>query len=208
MTKQETITKFELYMDDTTELSSQEESDLYDKVLDAIYRNRPWEILKTSYTATQSTSLAYIDLPANFAFFVQNHNYSEINADADGPVVFVGSAYTPYKIVSWSDRRQYRNRDGFCYVDIANMRLYFTVQPATAQSIEFDYYGLPTHLGLTESPVFPEDFHDTIYHGMCIEDNIIQQSDKAKSYAAENKTLYDNGIKDIAFWNANLIQIN
>src|SRR3954465_11890058 len=126
MTKAETIAAFNLYIDDTSELSTTEESNLYDKVLNFIYRSRPWEILKKAYTGTQSTTLPYIALPTDFSFLVQNHNYTDINASADGPVVFVGTAYSPYKVVSWSDRRQYLNQDGYCYIDIINRRLYFT----------------------------------------------------------------------------------
>jgi len=207
MTKQEIITKFHLYMDDTSELSTAEEQALFDKIYSKVMTDRPWEISKNSATGTLSTSVPYVTLPTRFAFVTDNANYSGNTEYAVGPVVFVGDNFTPYKIVSYSDRRQYRDRDGFAYVDVRNNQLVFTKQPATALSYEFDYIEFPAQLAVGASPVFPSDYHDIIYHGMCVDDFVIQQSDKARSYAGENRAMYEDFLGRMAMWNSRLIQI-
>jgi hypothetical protein len=206
-TAQEIITGFELQIDDTTDLSSTEELALANKICDDIYALLPWEFLKKPFTGTTSTTVDYIALPSDFQYIVQNANYTDASYPASRPVVFVGTEYRPYELVSWSDRRQYREKDGYCYVDIVNSRLYFTKQPASSESVEFDYIHIPTHMTLTDSPIFPARFHDAVKYGMAVEDSIIQQSDKAKSYAAENKQLYKGAIDDMRYWNSQLIQL-
>lgn len=206
MTKQEIITKFELFMDDTTELSSQEESDLFDKWYAFVLNDRPWEFMKKSATGTLSTSVPYVTLPTDFSYLVSNNNVTNINEEAHLPVVFVGDNYVPYKVVSWSDRRAYRNQDGYCYVDIGTGRLYFTLQPASALSYEFDYKARPSALAsLSDSPIFTE-YNDVLYHLMCSDDFVIQQSDKAKSYKNENEEKAAALMQQLRYWNANLIQ--
>lgn len=208
MTKAEIIAKFHLFMDDTSELSSQEESDLFDKIHAAVAADRPWEIYRKAFTGTQSTSVDYVALPSDFAYLLQNHNYTEDDAEAHRPVVFVGTSFIPYPVVNYGDRRQYRNKEGYAYIDIVNSRLVFTKQPGSAQSVEFDYSSAPEALELNESPAIPERFHDIYYHLMCVDDFIIQQSDKAKSYAAENRTRAADYYASMSLWNANLVQIN
>lgn len=206
MTKTQIIAKFNLFMDDTSELSSQEESDLFDKKYNKVCTDRPWEWLRKAATGTLSTSVPYVALPSDFAHMLSNHNYTESSEEADFPVVFVGASYKPYKVISMGDRRQYRDRDGYCYIDIVNSRLYFTKQPTVADTYEFDYSYIPTALAAGDSPAFPTRFHDVIYHFMCVDNFVLQQSDKAKSYASENKQLAEELIEDMAYWNAQLIQ--
>ncbi len=201
------IQRFELQMDDSTDLSSTEELDLLNKIYTRVCMERPWEFLKKSFAGTTSTTLAYVSLPDDFAYLTQNYNYTDASSTASRPVVFVGSTYRPYQVVSWSDRRQYREQDGYCYIDIANGRLYFTLQPASAEAVEFDYSSVPEALALADTPLIPARFHDMLYHGMCVEDNVIQQSDKARSYAQENNQMYKRIFDDLCFWNASLIQI-
>lgn len=206
MTKAQIIAKFNLFMDDTSELSSTEESDLFDKKYNEVCADRPWEFLRKAASGSTSTSLPYVSLPADFAFMLANHNYTESSEEADGPVVFVGTSYRAYKVISMGDRRQYRDQDGYCYIDIVNSRLYFTKQPVAVETYEFDYSFVPAALSTAESPVFPSRFHDIIYHLMCIDSFVLQQSDKGKSYAAENKQLADEYMESLAYWNAQLIQ--
>lgn len=208
MTKQEIITKFHLFMDDTTELSSQEESDLFDKVHALLAADRPWEIYRKEFSGTTSISVPYIALPSDFAYLLQNHNYTASDEPSAGPCVFVGSQYRPYRIINYGDRRQYRDKDGYAYIDIVNSRLVFTLQPTSAETVEFDYSSAPAALDLSDSPAIPERFHDIYYHLMCVDDFIIQQSDKAKSYAAENRTRANEIKSSIELWNANLVQLN
>lgn len=208
MLASEIITKFEQYVDDTTELSTTEELALLNKIYQRVCMYRPWEFLKKSATGTLSTSVAYVSLPADFSYFTVNNQYTDnsypIENNAAPKVVFVGTNYEPYQIINYSDRRQYRNQKGFAYVDIANSRLYFTLQPTSADSYEFDYMSLPTTLTASDTPSIPTRFQDIIYHGMASEDYIIQQFDKARSYQLENEAKYNQYLADMSFWNANL----
>lgn len=207
MTKSQIITKAQLYLDDTSELSTQEFSDLFDKMYRRVNADRPWEGTKAEHSDTTSTSVAYISLPADFLFLTANYNNTDASYEAGRPVVFVGSNYEPYQVVSWSDRRRYRENDGYCYVDIGNSRLYFTKQPTSAKAVEFDYHKQMPALTTSDSPWFPEEFHDMLYHFMVSDDFMIQHSDKAKSYQKENWGAAEDILERMAYWNAQLVQM-
>jgi len=208
MTKAEIITKAQLYLDDTSELSTQEFSDLFDKVYRRITADRPWEGTKTEDSSqTTSTSVEYVALPSDFLFLTANYNYTDASYEASRPVVFRGTNSSPYQVISWSDRRRYRDNEGYAYVDFANSRLYFTKQPTVAESVEFDYHAQQTALGDSDSPWFPAEYHDCLYHFMVADDYMIQQSDKAKSYANENMAAGQKILDSMYYWNAQLIQI-
>lgn len=209
MTVQETLTKFELYLDDGTELSTQEEVDLFDKIYQKVCMYRPWEFLKKTVTGTLSTTVPYISLPSDFSYLTENNQYTDNNIGIDNTnaskVIFVGTNYDPYKVVNFSDRRQYRNQTNICWIDMVNSRLYFAVQPTSALSYEFDYMSFPPKLTTTGTPLIPSRFHDIIYHGMCADDYMIQQSDKLRSYQKENELKYQDYLSQMAYWNASLI---
>lgn len=208
MLTSEIFTAFELYVDDTTELSASQELALANKVCREICNEKPWEFLKKSGTGSLSTSLPYINLPADFAYMIENNQSSDSSVMNDNngaaKVVFVGSTYTPYQVVNWSDRRTYLNTNGYCYVDIVNSRLYFTAQPTIADTYEFDYIFNPVDLTTGTSPVFPARFHEMVYHGMAVQDEITQKYPKANSYAAENKAKYNDYMAQMSSWNARL----
>lgn len=206
MTKSAIITKAQLYLDDSSELSDSEFEDLFDKIYQKVCDDRPWEFTKRSYAGT-TTSAATLALPSNFGYLVANRNHTSSSYTADRPVVFVRSTYDPFEVVSWSDRRQYRNHTNVCWIDIPNSVLEFATAPGTGLAVEYDYHAAMDALANAEEPVFPARFHDVIYHGMVEDDFIIQQSDKAKSYAGENRQQYDEYIRRMAYWNSQLVQI-
>lgn len=210
MTASEIIAKFELYVDDTTELSSSEELDLFNKVYQRVCDDRPWEILKKEATGTMASTTT-ITMPSDFGFFVDNYSYTDnsistqINAR---PVVvwITGSgAASPFQVVNWSDRKQYLNTNGVCYLDIASSLIRFPVAQSSGATYSLDYKAVPAVLAASESPIFPTRFHDIIYHGMCVDDMTIQLFDKARSYAGENQAQYNSYLKQMALWNANLL---
>lgn len=205
MLKSETLKKFHLYMDDTSELSSTEEEELYDKVVQMISSNRPWEKTKEVFSGTTdgTTTLA---LPSTFGFLVQNSNHTDSSYDAERPVVFVGPNNDEYKVVSWSDRRQYRDQTNICWIDVANDTLEFAVAPSSGLAVEFDYHGIPADIATSASSWIPARFDHIIFHGMCVDDFVIMHSEKAKSYQSDNQKMYDKYLDDMAYWNANLIQ--
>lgn len=206
MTGQEIITKFELYMDDTTELSSDEELDLLNKVYQEVSAEKPWESLKKAHSATADGTVN-VSLPTRFQQFVENYNYSTDSEYANGPVVFIGSNYEPYKIISFSDRRQYRDHSGYAYLDLANSNLVFTVAPSSGEAVEFDYIETPADLTTATSPWIPDRFQHILFHKMCVDDFIIQQSEKARSYKSENEKKANDYLESMGAWNARLIQM-
>ena len=210
MTAQEIIDKFEVYVDDTTELSAVEELDLLNKVYQKVCANRPWEFLRKTATGTLSTTNSYVSLPSDFGFFTENDTYADNQAPIDNnacpKVVYVikNGSYEPYQIINYANRRKYINQEGYCYADIVNSRLYFTAQPTSAYSYEFDYIAFPSTLTVADTPAFPARFHDVLVHLMAVDHAIIQQFPKAKSYAAENEMKAAEIIADMAYYNSQL----
>jgi hypothetical protein len=207
MTKSQIIVKAQLYLDDMSELSTQEFSDLFDKMYRKVNSNRPWEGTKKEGSTTTSTSLQYVPLATDFLFLTQNANYTDSSDAAARPVIFRGDSYKKYEVVSWDDRRQYRNSDAHAWIDFPNKLLYFSKIPTVVESVEYDYHSAMPALALSESPWFPESYHDVLYHLMVADDFMIQQSDKAKSYRNDNLKAAEEYLDDMAYWNSQLCQI-
>jgi hypothetical protein len=207
MTKDEIIEKAKLYLDDSSELSDAEWSDLFDKFYRIFNSSHTWEGTKAEGTGTTSTSVAYITLATGFLYLTANANMTDASYEAGRPVVYRGSTYRPYQVVSWSDRRSYRDQEGFAFIDIPNNRLEFTKLPTVAEAVEYDYHRQMPELAGSESPWFPAEYHDWLYHRMVSDDFMIQQSDKAKSYAKENRAAAEEIMNNAKWQNSQLVQI-
>jgi hypothetical protein len=213
-TASEIITKFELQVNDVTELSTSEELSILNRVYFKVCSEKPWEILKTSATGTVSSDStgSYITMPSDFAFFVENAQWTDNtmayqgNASPRVIFIFVNNAYVPYQIINFSDRRQYYNTSGYAYLDYNNSKIRFTMPP-TGTTYEFDYIKVPAVLTSSDTPVIPTRFQDILVFGMATQNDVLQLSPKATSYQAENEKMYREYINDMALWNANL-QLN
>lgn len=209
MTSETIISQFELQVDDTTGLSSAEEYIVLNRVYNKICNYRAWEFLKKKASGTMSSDSEgyYITTPSDFAYFVENNQYTDnsigIQNNAVPKVIFIGDNYDPYQIVNWSDRRQYRNKVGYAYLDISQGKIRFTGTPVST-TYEFDYIKIPTALVAGGTPDIPTRFIDILPFGMAVDDAIIQMSPKAKSYASENEAKYQGILADMAYWNAQL----
>lgn len=205
MTGQEIINKFELYFDDMTELSSSEELDLLNKKYQEVCDEKVWEFLKKEASGTMTTTTT-IAVPSDFGFFVENYNYTDNSYSTEinqkPTVVWIGTM--PFFIVNWSDRRQYVNKNGYCYLDLAASVIRFPVAQSSGASYLFDYKAVPVDLALGTSPIFPARYHDMLYHAMIADDVMIQLFDKARSYAAENMGVYKGYMARMSKWNADL----
>ena len=191
------IARFNLQVDDASELSSDEEFALANEVYKQIADDRPWEWLKSTATGTTSTTVPYVALEADFKELSPNKNGKS--------VVFVGSDYQEYKIVPFSERREYRDKSGYCYVDVANQRLYFTLQPTSALAIEYDYIKRPEDLELATEPlVETANFGNMIAYGMAARFPSIEQAEKGTSYANENERNYTKLLEDLKFEDTNI----
>lgn len=207
MTKQEILTRAQLYLDDSSELSDMEFSNLFDVKYAELNSRKPWEGTKKEGSGITSMTLPYVSLPSDFRYLTQNNNYTDSSNYSNRPVIFRGTQYQPNQVVSWSDRRQYRNQNGHAYIDVGNSRLYFTAQPTVAEAYEFDYQSAMPALGLTGTPWFPEEFHPILFHEIVSDEYIIQQSNKADSYQQENKGLAQVYYRNMEYWNAKLVQM-
>lgn len=192
MTGQNIIDLFHTLTDDTSELSTTEELALANRIYKKICI-KPYEFLKKEATGTLSDTVPYIALPADFCFI------PDTPVDDYSKMVYVNGS--PIRVVSFSDRRE----QGVAYVDMTNSRLVLSTQPK-AVTYSFDYIRIPADLTLTTSPVFPVA-NEAIAFGMATDSFIIQQWDKAKSYANENQAKYESGIRDIDYYNSNLITL-
>jgi len=203
------IAKFELYVDDATELSSQQELDLLNKVYQHVCTDTDWEFLKKSVSGTFALTVPNIPVPADFGHFAENNqhtdNTQEIDNNAAPRVIFIGSAYQPFQIVNWSDRRQHRNLSGTAYLDLPNNGITFTLAPTATDVYEFDYISVAPDLDLDDTPLFPERFQHMLYHLMAIDDEIILRFNRASSYAQDNQGAADDILADMARWNAELL---
>jgi len=220
MTSETIIQQFELQVSDITELSEAEEYIVLNRGYNKLCNSRAWEFLKKSTAGTilQDSGGYYITIPDDFAYFTSNNQYTDNTIspqnNAAPKVIFIGSNYTPYQIVNWSDRRQYRNQSGYAYLDLSSGKIRFTQTPTdTARNCfgvtiyEFDYISVPSALVAGSVPAFPSRFHDILVFSMATDDAIIQLSPKATSYAPENQVKYQAVYDDMCYWNAQL-QLN
>lgn len=186
--------KYTLTDDDTT-LSVDEELVIANKQYRRVLNSRPWSWLVTTFTGTTSTQAPYIDLPDDFKKFVP------FNGQDDGRYsIFVGDDSVPYRMISLSDSfnyGNYHNADGYFYLDSKNRRLYFTKQPTEAKTVTFPYIYRPDDLTLDTEPIFDEDYHYAISHGMISDYYIADQTPKGRTYYEENEAKFDEMLQQM-----------
>lgn len=199
-TAQDIITKFELYLDDTSELSSSEELDLLNKVYLDVCSDRPWEFLKKQASGTVLTDTvgSYITIPTDFSMFTTKDEQNK-------PIIYIGSSYDEYKVVNFSDRREYREQSGYAYMDMANGKIYFTFAPSST-TYEFDYCKIPALITLSPAttPIFPSAFWYLLVHLMAVDGYIVQLFQKDRAYTKEHQQEADRWLTKLAYYNANL----
>lgn len=209
-TATELITIFETQVNDVTELSTSEELVVMNRIYQRVCDQKPWEFLKTPATGTMSGSGVdgyYITMPSDFGYFYENYNWTDnqysTQINKTPMVIFIGTTRTPYYIINYSDRYQYLGQTGYCYLDYGNSKIYFTGTPVST-TYAMDYIKVPATLTGGLTPVIPTRFQIILVYGMATENDIIQLSPKAKSYAPENLNLYNQTMEDMSLWNARL----
>lgn len=187
------INAFELYIGDETELSSTEELALLQKKYNEVLASEEWEFLKKELTGTLSGT--EISQPSDF---------DRLTSDQ---VLYIGTGNQEFIQIPFTNRRSFQNNRGFFYYDAKNEKIKTTSTVADSYSI--DYLYVPPALDTTSSnPVFPTRFYDMLYHAMCVDSEIINLSDKARSYAKENFQLYTNILNDMKNWNKKISGLN
>lgn len=192
LTGKEIINLFNLLVDDTSELSEAEELALMNRVYKKIVF-RPYEFMKKEVNGVVDG--CYIYVPNDFGFIPDS-------ADSRQKVFYVNN--NPVSLINYSDRRQFENLDGYAYQQLSHNRLVLTKQPSSNFSYSIDYIFIPDDITLETTPVFPV-FNEVISYGMAVDSYIIQQFDKARSYAAENNAKMKELIENLDYYNSNLI---
>lgn len=187
------IQNFELYTGGSLTLSPTEELELCQKHYNELLSEHDWEILKKTASGTLSTSVDYISAATDL-----DHLTSK-------KTIYVGTTYRPYLVVPFADKRMYTNSDGYAYYDARLGRFVFTKQPTSAEAYEYDYIYIPPALDIsTSNPVFPTRFYPAIYHGMLMDNDIIEMSEKARAYSVENAGRRRKIINDMLMWNSQI----
>ncbi len=92
-----------------------------------------------------------------------------------------------------------------CYIDVPNQRLYFTIQPTTAQSIEYDYIKRAAALTLATSPLFDDAYHEILAYSMAAKFDPIQLTSKNDmNYMTDNQRQYFAILEQMAVEDASI----
>lgn len=190
------IQSFELYTGNSLSISSSQELELAQKIYDEVLESFEPEFLKKTMAGTLPTTQDYITQPADF------NRLTEKRLMYVAPDLSTQSGEN-YYVVPYEDRRTYINQTQYLYYDARQGRFVFTKQPIEAKEYEMDYIYVPPALDLVSSnPLFPIRYYPVIYHGMLINNDIIEMSEKARAYTQENSMMYNKWLADLQNWNA------
>lgn len=198
LTGQQIIDRFELYTDDTTDLSSDEELILANDKVRLVYMEQPWEFLRRKKTGAVESD-GKITLPPNFDEFMENFSDDPASGEAITKVVYISKA--PYLIVPMGQRNA-NNYSNVCWLDPADGKINFAQSPGAGALYEFDYKTSPDDITAQTSPVLPAEYHPMIVFAMLIDEEIIKKSEKARSSMTENATQYQRYLRNLKFRDA------
>lgn len=200
MTGTEIIEKFELYTDDTTELSPEEEIDLANRVLHQIYDELPWEFLRKEYSTTVASSA--VAIAADFDYPMVNYTEDNTSDVPDTKVLYIGTDKSVYPIVPMGSRYGATKQGNWCYYNPTTTKFEFVTAPTNGETAVYDYKYVPTDITTATSPVLPTNAHMMVVFGMLIDDEIIQKSEKARSNVPENTRAYNKLMSQLRARNA------
>jgi hypothetical protein len=200
LTGQQIIDRFELYTDDTTDLSSDEELILANDKLRLIYMEQPWEFLRRKKTGNVESD-GKITPPADFDELMENFSDDPTSGEPVTKVVFIGRS--PYLVVPMGQR----NVSGFsnvCWIDPTDGKINFAQSPGTGAAYEYDYKTSPDDIAVGTSPKLPAEYHPMVVFAMLIDEEIIKKSEKARSSMQENAVQYQRYLKNLKLRDARL----
>lgn len=189
---EELITLFELLVDDSSELSSAEELDLLNDSYLEICDDRPWEFLKKEFSGvTDGTTIVALD--SDFNYFVEYNDLGEKVIYVDG---------SEYKLVNYSERRQYVDQTNIAYVNGQN--LYFVVAPDSGLAVLGDYIKIPEEITLITYPIFNDSFHKMIAYKMAVSDFVLQANLSEEKSIQNNTSLFNGYLARMQYQNARI----
>lgn len=195
LTGQQIIERFELYTDDTTDLSSDEEITLANDKLRLVYMEQPWEFLRRKKTGVVESD-GKITVPTDFDELMENYSEDPTISEPLLKVIFIGSQKSPYFFVPMGQRNanQFSN---VCWIDPTDGKINFAQSPGTGALYEFDYKTSPDDITKSTSPKLPAEYHPMIVFGMLIDEEIIKKSEKARSNMQDNAVQYQRYLKNL-----------
>ena len=187
------IDRFELYTDDTTDLSSDEELILANDKLRLIYMEQPWEFLRRKKSGSVESD-GKITPPADFDELMENFSEDPSIGEPITKVVYVGRS--PYLVVPMGQRNA-NNYSNVCWIDPTDGKINFSQNPGTGAAYEYDYKTSPDDIAVNTSPKLPAEYHPMIVFAMLIDEEIIKKSEKARSSMQENAVQYQRYLKNL-----------
>ena len=196
------IKQFEVYVDDLTELSTEEEYALLTKVLNSIFNDRSWEFLRKTASVTTTTSKT-APLPADFVSVMNNYSENPYNSIPEIPVAYVGGI--PYRFIAKGTATQ-KAGGNYATIDLVNKTIEFLCEIGAGKVVTFDYKYQPSPITSNASPIaLPYVAHRYLGQVMAIDDDIIQKTEKARSNLQSNSVARAQMLRDLAHYNARFL---
>lgn len=190
---QQIIERFELYTDDTTDLSSDEELIIANDKLRLIYMEQPWEFLRRKKSGSVESD-GKITPPSDFDELMENYSEDPTIGEPITKMVYVGRS--PYLVVPMGQRNA-NNYSNVCWVDPTDGKINFAQSPGSGASYEFDYKTSPEDIAVGTSPKLPAEYHPMVVFSMLIDEEIIKKSEKARSSMQDNFVQYQRYLKNL-----------
>lgn len=195
LTGQQIIERFELYTDDTTDLSSDEELILANDKLRLIYMEQPWEFLRRKKAGVIESD-GKITLSSDFDEFLENFSDDAAYGEPVMKVVYIGSQKAPYLVVPMGQRNA-SSFSNVCWIDPSDGKINFAQSPGVGAAYEYDYKTSPDDITVATSPKLPPEYHPMIVFSMLIDEDIIKKCEKARSNMQDNAVQYQRYLKNL-----------
>lgn len=196
------IKKFELWTDDQTELSTDEELFLASEKQREILNDNAFEFMRKN--ATGSFSGGEIDLSTvapDFKHLMMNYTDDPRYGTPDKVVVYVGGQ--PFEVIPMALKTQKQGQN-VCWVDLVANKIKFA-QTGTGGTFDFDYQYTAPDITANGAPAIPADYALVIVYAMLIDDDIIQKTEKGRSNLKENTMQYTKWMSALKSYNAKFL---
>lgn len=194
LTGQEIIQRFEIYTDDTTELSSDEEIMLANDKLRVIYMEQPWEFLRRSKTGAIESD-GKITVLSDFDELMENYSDDPSINEPLQKVIYIGNKQ-PYFFIPMGQRNANQSSN-VCWYDPSTNKINFASSPGAGVAYEYDYKISPDDITVNTSPKLPAEYQLMLVFAMLIDEEIIKKSEKARSNMEINQVQYQRYMKNL-----------
>lgn len=190
LTGQQLIDRFNLLIDQQSDLSDTETLRLAQESINEILSERPWMFLVKSETGVLTVGDTEFDLPTDFKEL-------ESNAEDNQKILYVGDNASKYLFIDRFRRKDYLDTRGYAFIDYRTLKLVVTKSEESEKGYEFDYIYNPEPITFETSPVIPSNYHEMIVKLMAYKWASIDQTQRNFSYAQENRVAYENDLSSM-----------